>query len=36
MNTNKNDIKALIQALKRLDFKKNLTVIGRLKLKYAL
>ncbi len=36
MKSNKNDIKALIQALKKLDFKKNLTVIGRLKLKYVL
>ena len=35
MKTHKNDIKALIQALKKLDFEKNLIVIGRLKLKYA-
>ncbi len=36
MKTNKNDIKALIQALKKLDFTSNQIIIHRLKLKYAL
>ena len=35
MKTKKNDIKALIQALIKLDFERNHPVIERLKLKYA-